>query len=60
MPERLFWIDIHYSCFGIVAVGDTVTIAPPIAAWMIGKGLTEIKPFLKDRKAVVVEVKSPR
>jgi len=55
--ERVFLIDLHYACFGIVANADTVTDAAPIAAWMKGKTLQEIKPFLVRKKAKVVEVK---
>jgi hypothetical protein len=55
--ERLFWIDLHYACVGIVSVNDTVTIAPPIVKWMVGKKLSEIKPWLLQKKAVVKEIK---
>lgn len=55
--ERLFWIDLHYACIGIVSVNDTVTMAPPIVKWMVGKKLAEIKPWLLQKKAVVKEVK---
>lgn len=44
---RAFWIDIGYACFGIASDGaGVVREAAPIAAWMIGKKLAEIKPFL--------------
>jgi len=55
--ERFFWIDTHYACFGIVASGDTVTDAAPIASWMKGKRLQEIRAWLVRKKAKVVEVK---
>jgi hypothetical protein len=55
--ERVFLIDLHYACFGIVANGNTVTEAAPIAAWMKGKTLQEIRPWLLAKKAKVVEVK---
>lgn len=55
--QRLFWIDLHYACFGIESEADTVTAAPPIAAWMRGKTLQEIRPFLIRKKAKVVEMK---
>lgn len=55
--ERFFWIDLHYACFGIESKADVVTNSPPIAAWMKGKTLQEIKPFLVRKKAKVVEVK---
>ena len=55
--QRLFWIDLHYACFGIESEADTVTAAPPIAAWMRGKSLTEIKPFLIRKGAMMAEIK---
>jgi hypothetical protein len=53
---RLFWIDIHYACFGVVSIDNVVSEAPPIARWMIGKSLAEIKPWLLQRKAKVIEI----
>jgi len=55
--ERIFIIDVHYACFGIVATGEVVTDAAPIAAWMKGKKLQEVRGWLIGRKAKVVEVK---
>lgn len=55
--ERFFWIDVHYACFGIESKAGIVTDAPPILAWMRGKTLSEIKPFLLGRRAKVVDVK---
>jgi hypothetical protein len=55
---RGFWVDIGYACFGIVADAmGVVREAAPIAAWMIGKTLQEIKPFLLRKGAKVVEIK---
>lgn len=54
---RAFWVDIGYACFGIASDGaGVVREAAPIAAWMIGKTLAEIKPFLLNRSAKVVEL----
>jgi hypothetical protein len=55
--KRAFLIDLHYACFGIELKDGMVTDAAPIAAWMKGKTLQEIKPFLVKKKAKVVEVK---
>lgn len=55
---RLFHVDVGYACYGIVSEGGAVTQAAPIAAWMIGKTLQEIKPFLLQKKAIVKEIKS--
>ncbi len=49
--EQLYWIDIGYACFGIVAKDGTVIDAAPIVRWMIGQSLANIKPWLLKRKA---------
>lgn len=56
--ERCFWIDIKYACFGIVSREGIVIDAPPIARWMVYKRLTDIKPWLLDKGAIVKEVKA--
>lgn len=54
---RAFWVDIGYACFGIASDGASVVReAAPIAAWMIGKTLAEIKPFLLKKRAKVGEL----
>ena len=55
--ERFFWIDLHYACFGIISTAGIVTETAPIAAWMKGKTLQEIKPFLLRKRAKVIELK---
>jgi hypothetical protein len=57
--DRYFWIDIHYACFGIIATEDVVSEAPPIARWMVGKSLADIKSWLLNKKAKVLEIKWP-
>lgn len=58
MLERWFWIDVKYACFGIASKGDTVFCAAPIANWMIGKTLKQIKPWLLSKHAKVIELKN--
>jgi len=54
---RVFWVDIGYACFGIASDSrGVVREAAPIAAWMIGKTLAEIKPFFLKKRAKVVEL----
>jgi len=56
MSRRLFWISLNYATFGIESDNNTVVHAAPIARWMVGKTLSEIKPWLIKRGAKVVEV----
>lgn len=55
--ERWFFVNVHYACFGIGAEDSKIFFAPPIATWMIGKTLQEIKPWLLQKKAQVIELK---
>jgi len=57
--ERLFQIDIGYACFGIVSENSIVIQTAPIANWMKGKRLKEIKPYLLKKRAKVIEIKKP-
>jgi hypothetical protein len=54
--KRVFHIDVKYACYGIVSVNDIVTESAPIANWMIGKTLQQIKPFLICKQAKVIEI----
>lgn len=56
MKERWFWINLGYATFGISSVDDIVKTTAPIANWMVGKKLSEIKPWLIKKKAKVVEL----
>jgi hypothetical protein len=54
--ERLFQIAINKARFGIISKHGIVIDAAPIGSWMVGKRLTDIKPWLLRVKAKVVEV----
>lgn len=58
MTERLFQIDLGYCCFGMASIDGVVTLVAPIGGWMRGKRLKEIKPWLLQKKAKVVEIKN--
>lgn len=53
---RFFWVDLHYACVGIESRDSIIIAAPPIVAWMHGKTLQEIKPWLLSKKAKVIEI----
>jgi hypothetical protein len=55
--KRYFYIDAGYASFGIVAKDGIVIDVAPIAAWMKGMALKEIRPFLLSKKAKVIEIK---
>ena len=48
-------IDVGYACYWVEAEGVTVTKAPPIARWMIGRHIMEVLEWVasKHGRAVV-------
>jgi hypothetical protein len=56
--EKWYWVDVGFACYGIVYADDKrcITSAAPIAKWMIGKTLEDIKPYLLSKKAKVKEL----
>jgi len=55
--KRVFWINLKYAVFCIESENDLIAAAAPIADWMIGKTLQEVKPWLKKKRAIVKELK---
>ena len=54
--ERWFYIKLSYATFGISSINDIINNTAPIAQWMKGKKLIEIKPWLISKKAKVIEI----
>lgn len=55
---KLYWVDVGYACFGMVANDkDIIVDVAPIAKWMLGKSLQQVKPWLLSKKAKVIWVK---
>lgn len=51
MSETLVWINLPHACYGIVVVNERVTMAPPIARWMLGKHEREVAAWLRSKGA---------
>lgn len=54
--DRWFYISVDYATFGICSKNGIITHAAPIVKWMIGKTLLQIKPWLLNKKAKVIEI----
>ena len=53
-----YWVDVKYACYGISTnENDIIVSASPIAKWMLGKDLEEIKKWVKRKNGRIVEVK---
>lgn len=48
-----YWISLDFATFGLIATGDIVTQAAPIARWTIGKPLAEVLAYYRPRGAIV-------
>jgi hypothetical protein len=55
--ERLFWVSLPYATFGIVSRHGRVYDTAPIAKWMIGKPLEDLRGWMRLKKAIVKEIK---
>jgi hypothetical protein len=54
--RRLFWCNVPFACFGFETFDDVVVQAAPIAKWMIGQTLRQIRPWCVRKRAKVREV----
>lgn len=54
--KRSFWVSLNYATFGVESDNSIVINTAPIAKWMKGKTLKEIKPWLVSKGAKVVEI----
>jgi len=55
MTGRLFLVDLPYACFGIVVHHGKVTLAPPIAAWMVGKDGRTVDSWIRRKGGTIKE-----
>jgi hypothetical protein len=53
---RFFYIDIGYAVFGMESKDNVVVRVAPIAKWMKGKTLSEVRNWLLKKKAKVKEI----
>lgn len=53
---RTFSISLPYATVGIRLKNSIVIDAAPIFGWMKGKHIDDIKPWLINKKAIVVEI----
>lgn len=54
--DRILWIDVHYASFGVISSNGVIKHAAPIASWMVGRTLADVKPYLLGEKAIVKEL----
>lgn len=41
------WVDVRWACFGVEVDGGTITKAPPLVAWSIGRRFTSLYRWAK-------------
>lgn len=54
MEEQLYHISMDYATYGAVVNDGIVTLAPPIAKWMIGEKWIVCKAWLDRKKAKII------
>lgn len=52
----LYYIDVGYACFGIVALHNVVRDAPPIARWMIDANMSTIIQWVHKKKGKIIKL----
>jgi hypothetical protein len=55
--QRWFVIRTRTECFGMGSEDGIVIFVPEQHSWMLQKTLQEIKPYLSEHKAKVLELK---
>ena len=48
---RKFWISLSYATFQINEDKGVVVFAAPVANWMVGRALEQIRPWLLKKKS---------
>lgn len=49
-----YWIDINHACFAVLVTDDNVVEkAPPIAKWMIGRQLDEVRSWVTKKQGSI-------
>ena len=47
-------ITLPYACFGIVVKDSVVIKTPPIARWMVGKSVVEVKKWVATKRGDIL------
>jgi hypothetical protein len=50
----LVYVRLSYASFGLVVFDKKVIDAPPIAKWTIGRDLTDVIKFYKNKGAEII------
>jgi hypothetical protein len=57
-PETDCWlIDLPYACYWIEKVEWTITKAPPIAKWMVGKDFQQVRMWVIRKGGTIEKVR---
>lgn len=51
--KMLYWINVHYACYGVIVEDGVIIEAPPIAKWSTGKTFEEFQVFVKKKKGII-------
>lgn len=48
-----YYVELPYATFAIEVNGSAVTEAPPIARWMVGRLLDDVKEWIKKKEGKI-------
>ena len=51
--EELYQVNLSYATFGIIAIGGIVRETAPIGKWMIGKNLSYVRRWVKQKQGTI-------
>jgi hypothetical protein len=55
--KEVWQVDVGYFCAGIITENEKVTVAAPILNWAIGKSVTSVETWIRNKKGKIVKSK---
>lgn len=52
----MFYIDLPHACYGVEVIGTVVTLAPPIAGWMVGRSIDSVVRWVVGKRGVIFPI----
>ena len=53
MRDELWYIKLHYACYGVTTKGGYINKAAPIAGWSKGKHISVLRKFVEKHNGTI-------
>jgi hypothetical protein len=53
--KEFYIADIGYAFFGVIVDNDIVKEAPPIVIWLLGRNVSKLKSYVKQRNGKLLK-----